>query len=103
MVGGHLAQDFVSAEEEAALMAEVEPHLKRLVYEKDHWDEVQLFKLKALLHLQFILCFGPCIQLNETSFEAMKTFLLCVLKLSGLDGWRNIHKFHSIVSRFERR
>ncbi len=31
--------DFVSAEEERALMAEVEPHLKRQVYERDHWDE----------------------------------------------------------------
>ena len=30
----------MTAEEEAALMSEVEPHLKRLVYEKDHWDEV---------------------------------------------------------------
>ena len=34
-------EDFVTVEEEAALMAEVEPHLKRLVYEKDHWDEVR--------------------------------------------------------------
>ena len=34
-------EDFVTAEEEAALMAEVEPHLGRLVYEKDHWDEVR--------------------------------------------------------------
>lgn len=34
-------EDFVTAEEEAALMSEVEPHLGRLVYEKDHWDEVR--------------------------------------------------------------
>ena len=53
-------------------MSEVEPHLKRLVYEKDHWDEVHSFKLKALLHLQFILSSGPCIQLNETSFGARR-------------------------------
>ncbi|CAH0713381.1 unnamed protein product, partial [Brenthis ino] len=30
--------DFVSEEEEAALLAEVEPQLKRMRYEFDHWD-----------------------------------------------------------------
>ena len=35
-----LYDDFVSEEEEQKLVKEVEPHLKRLVYEKDHWDEV---------------------------------------------------------------
>ena len=31
--------DFINEAEESDLMKEVEPHLKRLVYEKDHWDE----------------------------------------------------------------
>ena len=31
--------NFISEEEEVALCKEVEPHLKRLVYEKNHWDE----------------------------------------------------------------
>ena len=31
--------DFINEEEELSLVKEVEPHLKRLVYEKDHWDE----------------------------------------------------------------
>lgn len=32
---------FVSEDEEKSLLNEVEPHLKRLVYEKDHWDNVR--------------------------------------------------------------
>ncbi len=32
--------DFVNEEEEVSIMKEVEPHLKRMMYEKDHWDEV---------------------------------------------------------------
>lgn len=32
--------NFVTEEEEAALLAEVEPQLKRLRYEYDHWDNV---------------------------------------------------------------
>ena len=31
--------DFIDETEENLLVKEVEPHLKRLVYEKDHWDE----------------------------------------------------------------
>ena len=31
--------DFINEEEEMSLLKEVEPHLKRLVYEKSHWDE----------------------------------------------------------------
>lgn len=34
--------DFISDEEEQALLKEVEPHLKRLRYQKDHWDNVSL-------------------------------------------------------------
>ncbi|KAI0217628.1 hypothetical protein LSAT2_030632 [Lamellibrachia satsuma] len=32
-------QDFITEEEEHSLFDEVEPHLKRLRYEKDHWDD----------------------------------------------------------------
>ena len=35
-----LIKDFVTTTEEESLFKEVEPHLKRQVYEKDHWDEV---------------------------------------------------------------
>lgn len=31
--------NFINETEEHNLMQEVEPHLKRLVYERDHWDE----------------------------------------------------------------
>lgn len=32
--------DFITEPEEATLMKEVEPHMKRLKYEKEHWDDV---------------------------------------------------------------
>ena len=32
--------NFVSEGEERTFMKEMEPHLKRHVYEKDHWDDV---------------------------------------------------------------
>ncbi|XP_023941994.2 alpha-ketoglutarate-dependent dioxygenase alkB homolog 7, mitochondrial [Bicyclus anynana] len=34
----HILPNFVSEEEEAALLAEVEPQLKKMRYEYDHWD-----------------------------------------------------------------
>ena len=34
--------NFVSEGEERTFMKEMEPHLKRHVYEKDHWDDVSL-------------------------------------------------------------
>ena len=39
-------QNFITEEEEKALFDEVEPHLKRLRYEKDHWDDVRRLRLK---------------------------------------------------------
>ena len=33
-------EDFISEDEEQSLLSEVEPYLKRLRYEKDHWDNV---------------------------------------------------------------
>lgn len=38
-----LVDNFVSDVEEKSLMAELEPHLKRLHYEKNHWDDVSEF------------------------------------------------------------
>ena len=34
-------EDFISENEEASLMKEAQGQLKRLVYEKDHWDDVR--------------------------------------------------------------
>lgn len=33
--------DFVSVEEEEALIEEIDPYMKRLKYEFDHWDDVR--------------------------------------------------------------
>ena len=35
-----LHKDFISEIEESNLVIEVDPHLQRQVYEKDHWDDV---------------------------------------------------------------
>ena len=35
--------DFVSKDEESKVLAHVEPHLKRMKYEHDHWDGVSRF------------------------------------------------------------
>ena len=34
-----IVPDFINEQEETSLCKEVQPHLQRLVYEKDHWDE----------------------------------------------------------------
>lgn len=34
--------DFLSEEEEQSLLNEVEPYMKRLRYEFDHWDNVSI-------------------------------------------------------------
>lgn len=44
-------QDFVTPEEEENLAKEVEPHLSRQVYEKDHWDDVRMSLLSPMLPL----------------------------------------------------
>ena len=36
-------EDFISEEEEKCLFDEVEPYLRRLKYEDDHWDDVSDF------------------------------------------------------------
>jgi len=35
--------NFITEKEEANLLAEIEPHMKRLPYEKDHWDDVDSY------------------------------------------------------------
>ena len=40
-----LHQDFITQVEESNLVTEVDPHLKRQVYEKDHWDDVRVISL----------------------------------------------------------
>lgn len=35
--------NFISEEEETSLMNELEPYMRRLRYEQDHWDDVSLF------------------------------------------------------------
>lgn len=34
--------EFVTKEEEAAMLAELDPQLKRMRYEFDHWDNVSV-------------------------------------------------------------
>ena len=34
--------EFITQSEEAALLKEIEPHMKRLKYEKAHWDDVSM-------------------------------------------------------------
>lgn len=35
-----LIENFISAVDEASFMKELEPYLKRMKYEFDHWDDV---------------------------------------------------------------
>lgn len=35
-----IKNDFITKTEENTLLIEVEPHMKRLRYEKSHWDDV---------------------------------------------------------------
>jgi len=46
-------EDFISEDEERSLMNEVEPYLKRLKYEQDHWDDVS--DLCVICSLLFIV------------------------------------------------
>ncbi|KAE9550313.1 hypothetical protein FO519_006473 [Halicephalobus sp. NKZ332] len=40
-------EDFITCEEESSLLKEIEPHMKRLRYEKSHWDDaIYLFREK---------------------------------------------------------
>lgn len=50
--------DFISEEEETQLFEEVEPYMKRLRYEFDHWDDVnQLWTIVGINNLiSFYIC-----------------------------------------------
>lgn len=41
--------DFVTEQEEASLLAELEPVLKKMRYEFDHWDNVSNTTIKIIL------------------------------------------------------
>ena len=43
-------ENFVSEGEERTFMKEMEPHLKRHVYEKDHWDDVSCLIVQTSRH-----------------------------------------------------
>ena len=61
---------FITSDEESSLVREVEPHLKRLVYEKDHWDDVIriYFQFNIYKHAVCnIIFFLPNIALNPHS------------------------------------
>lgn len=47
-----LYEDFITEEEEASMLAEVEPYLQKLHYEFDHWDDVSR-SLKFLVFIHF--------------------------------------------------
>jgi alkylated DNA repair protein alkB family protein 7 len=32
-------EDFISPEDESSVIQEIEPYLKRMRYERDHWDD----------------------------------------------------------------
>ena len=68
-------EDFVTAEEEAALMAEVEPHLGRLVYEKDHWDEVRYDIRPSLPH--------SCTEMLKVNVKSILRIFGCSLFVGG--------------------
>lgn len=38
--------NFITADEESKLMEEIEPYMKRLRYEFDHWDNVSYHSIK---------------------------------------------------------
>lgn len=40
-----LIEDFISKEEEESLLSEIEPYMKKLRYEYDHWDDVKTQEL----------------------------------------------------------
>lgn len=44
-----LLPNFITEEEEQKLFEEVEPYMKRLRYEYDHWDDVNILKKVKIL------------------------------------------------------
>ena len=48
-------EDFLSESDETNLLNEVQPYMKRLRYEFDHWDNVIFQKLHSFFTMYFIL------------------------------------------------
>ena len=44
--------DFITSEEEESLFNEVEPYLKRMRYQYDHWDNVSIYSETRLIRPQ---------------------------------------------------
>lgn len=38
-----LIEDFINEKEEESILSEIEPYVKKLRYEYDHWDQVNFF------------------------------------------------------------
>lgn len=71
--------NFVTEQEEASLLDEINPHMKRMRYEKSHWDDVML---SFFFEFQIYQFFGSNLQLNYNlilNFKSHK-FYLCTLK-----------------------
>jgi len=52
--GMRVYEEFISEDEETSLLSEIEPYLKRLKYEHDHWDDVSVFSIN--ITVQWHLC-----------------------------------------------
>lgn len=42
-------ENFINEEEESSLLQEIEPYLKRMRYERDHWDDAIQGKKHTLI------------------------------------------------------
>lgn len=54
--------NFVTEQEEASLLDEINPHMKRMRYAKSHWDDVMLFFFNISFKLLWVSQFN--LQLN---------------------------------------
>lgn len=47
--------DFITEEEESKLLEEIEPYMKRLRYEFDHWDDVSSISQNLISVYSFLI------------------------------------------------
>ena len=52
-------EDFLTESDELSLLTELEPYMKRLRYEFDHWDNVGLFHFRFFIY-NYIMSFKCC-------------------------------------------
>lgn len=65
-------EDFITEEEESSLIQELEPHLRRHIYEKDHWDNaIQGFRETERKHF------------NKKNAIVIERFKSCAFPSSG--------------------